>query len=192
MKYLITENQSNRLNERILSLYRDGKSIDFISKITGYKKKRIYSVVIDEPISENIECRDLEEIVRELYNNKLLKTNFVKDEFILNVSGFDQMSGALSFVIDDTKHKDFVFGFATPYWDGDCALPIDYGLYAVKKGSKYDEFDISGELYEGYDIGKPNTIRDLVNWFNNKYPEIILNKCRRDLISLRNEYINNN
>jgi hypothetical protein len=40
MKYLITENQSNRLNERILSLYRDGKSIDFISKITGYKNRK--------------------------------------------------------------------------------------------------------------------------------------------------------
>lgn len=192
MKYLITENQLNRINDRISSFYRDGKSINFISKITGYKKKRIYSIVIDEPISENIECRDLAEMVRELYNNKLLKTNFVKDEFILNVSGFDQMSGALSFVIDDTKHKDFVFGFATPYWDGDCALPIDYGLYAVKKGSKYDEFDISGELFTSVPLVKPDTIRDLINWFNHEYPEIILNNGRRDFMVLKNEYINNN
>jgi len=192
MKYLITENQSNRLNERILSLYRDGKSIDFISKITGYKKKRIYSVVIDEPINENIECGDLTEMVYELYSNKLLKTNFVKDDLILNVIGFDQMSGALSFVIDDTKHKDFVSGLATPYWDGECELPIDYDFYAIKKESKYDEFDISGELFTSVPLVKPDTIRDLINWFNHKYPEIILNNGRRDLMVLRNEYINNN
>ena len=178
MKYIITENQINMVNKSkklgsiVLRLYQEGNNIYKINEITGLPMDTIILSIKDYDME--IDCEMGYNWISILFGNTDLLTKKVSLDGVQMGLNYINVNGILEYTYEDKY--GILTGFATPFWNGDCELPINNVnyYYKAKNGEDY------GRDY-GYDdevvIKTPsrfNNLSELIEWFNNDYIELLL------------------
>ena len=199
MKVIITENKfkslilkeslSERMIKLLLSLHRQGKSIDEISLYTGINNKLIVKALKDEPINYNGDARKCEIISDILYDN-LFWTDLIEKEheYQDGSSIFLESEDALMFKYI-TKDKHELNGYATLLFNGECNIPIEGAWFTTKDGDDIND-DMWGDYYYGNidsDVKSLKTYNDIANYFNNNYFDMIKPTIDRLTLNYLNE-----
>ena len=178
MKYIITENQINMVNKSkklgsiVLRLYQGGNNIYKINEITGLPMDTIILSIKDYDME--IDCEMGYNWVNNLFGNTDLLTKKVSLGGVKMELNYVNVNGIMEYKYEDKY--GILEGFATPYWNGECELPINNVNYYHKAENEEDY----GRDY-GYDdevvIKTPsrfNNLSELIEWFNNDYIELLL------------------
>jgi hypothetical protein len=106
---------------------------------------------------------NLEIIISELFNSGFLRKNV--NEFELSIDG---MNGVLHWTSKLTSVM------ATPFWNGDSKIPIDFDYYDGEpfEESTEIEFDYNTEL-------NFKNIEQVIDWFNNVYCPLVYHKIKK-------------
>ena len=191
MKYIINENQLGLINESeklssiVLRLAQGGNDIYRINEITGLPMETIILSLKDYDMS--IDCKMSSDWIPILFGNTDLLTKKVSLGGIQMEINYINVNGIMEYKYEDKY--GILEGFATPYWNGECELPINNVNYYYKAKNEEDY----GRNY-GYDdevaIKTPsrfNNLSELIEWFNNDYIKTLL----VNLKELSQSYINN-
>ena len=174
MKFIITEDQNNRLYKYILSKFEKGDSPESISKM-GIPMGVIVDALMDVEIASGKEpTKRCEQFYIELLDilrasNKLLNQFKYKDGRNILLD-YDTMSGSMTFDYG-TEDSVRIYGYATPFYDGVCGIPVDVEEYTL--GERWEEVH-RFELIHTYDEAKNiRTYRDLIRFRNEDYFRLI-------------------
>ena len=86
-----------------------------------------------------------------------------------------------TFKVTDKKTTNSLDGYATPYWDGNCYLPIDieYYNFTDDDGNPDDE-ELTGDYYERYKLPTEfESFQTIIDWMENDYIKYIIDFCRK-------------
>ena len=127
MNYLITESQSSIVRRELK------RSIEEIGFWRTKKKFRLNMDQMDNLLSgeyfPELSCGSLADIISELFKNGLVDRSYETKNYKIVLSS-DSMSGSIEFVCTDLDRGDTIYGYATPYWDNECKLPLDLSYYS--------------------------------------------------------------
>jgi len=177
MKYLITESQKSNLSKHIISSF---KSDGFLRTFEKFNMTMPVLVkILGDTKLPKFSCDDLGDICGKLIVENVIKRKYVTDDYIINIDQDDFIS-ATFFSVEKINRESTLSGYATPFWDGNCFLPIDldYYMYIDDDGEQTDE-EISGEHFQRILTAKDfNTLQDIINWMKNDYFKIIIDFCK--------------
>jgi hypothetical protein len=191
MKYIINENQLGLINESeklksiVIRIYEKWKDINKINELTGLPMEKIILLLKDYDMV--IDCGWAEELILDIFKHTLL----LKDEESLNFQGLDvklklyhlRITNALEYRYENKY--GVLSGYATPYWVGDCILPISNYIYYDMNDLEYDEkVDIDIKIPPRF-----NNMTELIDWFNNDYIETLLIELEQIMLSAYNDTI---
>lgn len=156
-----------RTTSLILRLYEEGKSIKKINEITGIPFETIILSIKD--YDSEINCGMAYELIDLLFRHtNLLKTESKSSEGQIEIS-YESFGGTVEY---GYRTKEYVLhGFATPYWNGECDLPIDNTNYYDRRRDEDEDDDWSTSIdipFEFYNIS------ELIDWFNYEYHQLLL------------------
>ena len=180
MKIIISELQYNLLhesnfekNKRLVGkMWDEGMNMDEISSLIGLDKSQIISLLKDKEIK--IDCGFAERLTNLLFWG----TNLINKEYSFNDGEttleftWGGFSGIIYFTYEDEDYE--ISGMATPYWNGDCSIPVDFDRIKDKSTGDYeDDLGLSGYVLENIP-SRFNSIQELIDFLNKDYPlEII-------------------
>jgi hypothetical protein len=185
MKYIINENQLGLINESekiksiVIRLYEKWKDFDKINEISGLSMETIITSLKDYDMV--IDCGWAEELILDIFKHTLL----LKDEASLNFQGVDvklklyylRITNALEYKYENNYGT--LLGYATPYWVGDCLLPIQNYAYYDMNNEDHPTIDyISVKIPPRF-----NNMSELIDWFNNDFIELLLVKLEQIMLS---------
>jgi hypothetical protein len=133
-------------------------------------------------------CQDLSDFITYLVFKQNVKTKNVKKEKYNFHFDLDGMSEALYFKITDIERLDSLEGFATPYYNGECRLPIDFDYYQyVDDVDEAQDHSIAGQYFESVNLEDKDfsSFSDIKKWFENDYLKILINYCEPIFRELR-------
>ncbi len=181
MKIIITESQYNNLFEKnsklIYKMWNDGMDLYNISDYTGLDLEQILFLLKDKEI--HIDCGFAYQLVSMLFSH----TDLVNKRYFFDDDKFDfkltweDFSGTLDF---DYNDKDYnLKGMATPYWDGNCYIPVDGSYFEDKRNGDYsDSYDNTGLEMENTP-SEFNSIQELIDFLNNDYPTKLIKQIEK-------------
>jgi len=174
MKFIINENQFAGLRQKLRNSI---ETVGVYETLRRYNiTLNILSVIFDGNMPDT-SCSDLYELIRVYLRQKKFKEKTYKN--LTFKFSFDSMGGVLEFECEDKIKNDFVTAFATPYWDGECHLPIDFQYFGFIGGGPESEFEISGDYFYIEDLpNKFNSFNDVIKWLNEDYLIILYDKCK--------------
>jgi hypothetical protein len=165
MKLLITENQQNKLKTKILNSFE---------KTGVYKTLDAYSLTpktldfIFKNDFPEFDCYDLSQLHRYFYGKKYFDHNFTFyfDNKPYEVSSSRRYDGVMEYDIKDSENYDGIVVLATPYYEGDCFIPVDATDYFITQdGSQIEGHEIWRE--DNFDtISPPENFSSFVEFFN--------------------------
>jgi hypothetical protein len=165
-------NKSKKLGSIVLRLYQEGNNIYKINEITGLPMDTIILSIKDYDME--IDCEMGYNWINNLFGNTDLLTKKVSLGGVQMEINYINVNGIMEYKYEDKY--GILEGFATPYWNGECELPINNVNYYHKAENEEDY----GRDY-GYDdevvIKTPsrfNNLSELIEWFNNDYIELLL------------------
>lgn len=171
MKYILKENQYKRIQNKILQSVEENGFVKTINTFNlSYEGFNKIFPNFDLSI---FTCRELGRIVQFFY-----KKNWVRDKYDIDVKKNDiifiDLDSFMGTVYFEREFDDgsAISGYATPFYEGDCMLPIDSDTYFLKKDNMSDEntLDIIGKYGEQVDLSKKfKTLADLKNWLEFDY-----------------------
>ena len=180
MKIIISESQYNLLlesnfekNKRLVGkMWDEGIDLDEISSLIGLDKSQIILLLKDKNIK--IDCGFAERLTTSLF----WKTDFIRKEYSFNDGEttleftWGGFSGIIYFTYEDEDYE--ISGMATPFWNGDCSIPVDLDRIKTKSTGDYeDDLGLSGYVLENIP-SRFNSIQELIDFLNKDYPlEII-------------------
>jgi hypothetical protein len=155
-----------RTTSLILRLYEEGKSIKKINEITGIPFETIILSIKD--YDGDIDCKMAYNLFNILFSyTDLLKTKIVSSEGYIELH-YDRFAATLEY---EYSVKEYVLnGYATPYWGGECMLPIDNTNYYDKKtdNDEDDDWSTSVRIPKRF-----YNISELIDWFNDDYFQLL-------------------
>jgi hypothetical protein len=180
MKIIITERQQNLLlesnfekNKKLVGkMWDDGMKIDEITELIGLSEEQVILLLKDKPIK--IDCNFAERLTSSLF----WRTDFIRKEYSFddgettlefNWGGF---SGIIYFTYEDEEYE--ITGMASPYWNGDCSIPVDLDRIRDKSTNEYEEEFGSSGIYLENTPAKFNSIQELIDFLNKDYPKELL------------------
>ena len=176
MKIIISESQYNLLlesnfekNKRLVGkMWDEGIDLDEISSLIGLDKSQIILLLKDKNIK--IDCGFAERLTTSLF----WKTDFIRKEYSFNDGEttleftWGGFSGIIYFTYEDEDYE--ISGMATPFWNGDCSIPVDLDRIKTKSTGDYeDDLGLSGYVLENIP-SRFNSIQELIDFLNKDYP----------------------
>ena len=162
-------------------MWDEGMDLDEISSLIGLDKSQIILLLKDKNIK--IDCGFAERLTTLLF----WKTDFIRKEYSFNDGEttleftWGGFSGIIYFTYEDEDYE--ISGMATPYWNGDCSIPVDLDRIKTKSTGDYeDDLGLSGYVLENIP-SRFNSIQELIDFLNKDYPKQLL-KVIPKLISL--------
>jgi len=188
MKIIISESQYNLLlesnfekNKRLVGkMWDEGMDFDEISELIGLDKTDVVLYLKDKHIKIN--CQLAEKLTSLLF----WKTDLINKEYSFNDGEstleftWGGFSGIIYFVYENKEIK--LTGMATPYWNGDCYVPVDTDHFLNKLDGEEDDANFSDMTLNNVP-SKFNSIQELIDFLNNDYPKELIKKIPK-LISL--------
>jgi hypothetical protein len=178
MKYLITESQGSRLKNQLTQSFDE---IGFVTTINRYKLSipQLDKIYKNSRLPE-FSCDDLNEICSVLIYDNVIRKKHITEKYHIWLDK-DDFSGTVYFKVTDKKTTNSLDGYATPYWDGNCYLPIDIEYYnwTDDNGDPSDE-ELTGDYYERYKLPTEfESFQAIVDWMENDYIKYIIDFCER-------------
>jgi hypothetical protein len=173
MKIIITENQfkniqrQDRIKQIVEDLWQQGYSMEEIPNYIPIPFWQVVTILKDHDME--IDCKMVENLLRKLFQKtSLLSKEVITDEFGLYLS-YSSFEGAIEYEFND--EDCLIIGYATPYWNGECSLPIENITYNDKKEEEEHDFEPSKtiKLPERFD-----SMGELIEWFNNEYIKYLI------------------
>ena len=180
MKIIISESQYNLLLESntekskrlVGEMWDEGMDFDEISELIGISKSDVILYLKDKNIK--IDCGFAERLTTLIFWN----TDFIRKEYSFNDGettlefSWGGFSGIIYFTYEDEEYE--ISGMATPFWNGDCSIPVDLDRIKTKSTGDYeDDLGLSGYVLENIP-SRFNSIQELIDFLNKDYPlEII-------------------
>ena len=160
MKLLITENQKDKLKTKILDSFEKNGVYKTLDTYSLTPKTLDYIFKNDFP---EFDCYDLGSLYTYFYIKKYFDHNFSYDfngkiYLVLSSKRFD---GVMEYDIKDPENNDGIVVLATPYYEGDCFIPIDATDYFIED----DYYEIWGEDNFAT-ISPPENFSSFVEFFN--------------------------
>lgn len=181
MKYIITEsNLKNLLYKSFLehgfveTMERMRLTLPQILKIYGDHKLPGLSCVDKFEISDSIINSGSESVDWWGGSDKVMKLKFKRGDYIVSIipGGYGEVT---YYTVGKISTGDFLEGAATPFWNGECYLPVDVEMY-IKKDLMNER---SVDVYQRFDLGEEfETLNDIIIWLNSEYISNILKVCR--------------
>lgn len=163
--------ESDKTSRIVEKLWLLGHSIEEISNATSIPFWRVVTILKDYDME--IDCEMAYDLIRDLFQ----KTSFFTKEVITDKFGFyliySSFEGAIEY-----EYKDddcIMLGYATPYWNQECSLPIENVRYTDKKDDEEYDFEPSKtiKLPERFD-----NVDELIKWFNDNYIKYLIRKIK--------------
>jgi len=178
MKYLITEKQGSRLKSQLSQSFDE---IGFINTIDRYRLSipQLDKIYRNSKLPE-FSCDDLNEICSKLIYESDVKKRYITGEYFISLD-MDDFVGSVYFKVTDNETTNSLDGYATPYWDGKCFLPIDteYYNFTDDDGEIIDE-EITGQYYKQIKLPtKFESFQAIVDWMENDYIQYLINFCKQ-------------
>ena len=188
MKIIISESQYNLLletnfekNKRLVGkMWDEGMNFDEISELIGISKSDVIFYLKDKNIK--IDCGFAERLTSLLFwKTDLINKNhsFNDGESTLEFT-WGGFSGIIYFTYENKEVK--LTGMASPYWNGDCVIPVDTEYMQNKSDDEYDNSTFS-DMELNNVPSQFNSLQELIDFLNNDYPKELLKKMPQ-LISL--------
>ena len=160
MKILITENQKDKLKTKILDSFEKNGVYKTLDTYSLTPKTLDYIFKNDFP---EFDCYDLGSLYTYFYKKKYFDHNFSyefegKTYLVLSSKRFD---GVMEYDIKDPENNDGIVVLATPYYEGECFIPIDATDYFIED----DYYEIWGEDNFAT-ISPPENFSSFVEFFN--------------------------
>jgi hypothetical protein len=172
MKIILTETQLNKIKNVVETLYQEGFSFEDISNYTSLSLGEVVTLLKD--YDYEIDCEMAYDLIIKLYDNTDLFRKVVRTENYTLEFFYSKTEGAIDYSYETEKYG--LYGYGTPYWNGECYLPIE-NIEIV------DNVNGETEDYEPYSkIDLPNrfdTISEFFDWFNNDYFKIMKKTLER-------------
>jgi len=180
MKYLINENQYGNLKKRLQ------KSIDDHGLIETLERYKLPLNIFDKIFEGDYEydCDIMNDLTLYFFEKGLLKKehNFDGMRYVITLDR--DFGGVIQFHFNDRYSEVSLIGYATPYFDADCNLPIDYDYYITPQ----EEMEVSGTSSHNLKLEPKKTLSELLRWLNETYPKILLKIFIKDLEYFKNNY----
>ena len=177
----ITESKNyNTKNQKLIKqMWYDGYSVEEIQNYTGIDKNEFYFILKDE--KQGMDCPESYQTIMDMVQNTDLinkKINVKDIKLELYTDGF---VGTLNFIYrDDDFHIE---GLATPYYDGNCFIPVDISYFEDLTTNEYnDEYD-EMQMTVDYELvpKKFNSYQEIIDFMNNQYPYLIIPKIQNSI-----------
>jgi len=189
MKILLKENQLNDLR-KTLSISIEENGLYETLRRYNLNLRSLSFIFKGEELPE-ITCDDLYSLIYHHENFRRDLNNNVKTykNYMFNFD-FDELGGSLFFScreLGNPNYVDQLSGYATPYWDGNCYLPIDFDYYTWTdiNGDQNDE-EITGEYFYSEEVPTQfDSFKEIDKWINNDYLNILSEKCEEVFNYLR-------
>ena len=177
---LLLETNSEKNKKLVGKMWDEGMDFDEISELIGISKSDVVLHLKDKNIK--IDCEFAEKLTSLLFWKTDLinkKHSFNNGESTLEFT-WGGFSGIIYFTYENKEVK--LTGMASPYWNGDCYIPVDTEYIENKLIGEYDESTFS-DMELNNVPSQFNSIQELIYFLNNDYPKELLKKMP-DLISL--------
>ena len=181
MKYVITESNLKNLLYKSFSehgfvetMERMRLTLPQILKIYGDHKLPGLSCVDKFEICDSIINSGSESVDWWGGSDKVMKLKFKRGDYMVKIfpGGYGEVT---YFMVGKISTGDFLEGVATPFWDGNCHLPVDVEMYIKRDIINGRPIDI----YQRFDLeGEFGTLKDIIIWLNSEYISNILKVCR--------------
>ena len=189
MKYIITESNLKNLLYKSFSehgfvetMERMRLTLPQILKIYGDHKLPGLSCVDKFEISDSIINSGSESVDWWGGSDKVMKLKFKRGDYIVSINpgGYGEVT---YYTVGKISTGDFLEGAATPFWNGNCHLPVDVEMYIKKDLINERPIDIYqrliSDIYQRFDLeGEFETLNDIIIWLNSEYISNILKVCR--------------
>ena len=160
MKLLITENQKDKLKTKILDSFEKNGVYKTLDTYSLTPKTLDYIFKNDFP---EFDCYDLSALYTYFYKKKYFDHKFSYDfngktYLVLSSKRFD---GIMKYNIKDPENNDGITILATPYYEGECFIPVDVTDYFIED----DYHELWGEDNFAT-ISPPENFSSFVEFFN--------------------------
>ena len=180
MKYIIKESQSKLIleSDKINKVEEMIKNIGLIktSQLTGVPLKSL-----SDKFPGYITSKESYSLIHDMYLYDQLPTEY--KNYSLDM---DWGTGVLYWRLED-ENPDYFHVAATPFWDGNAYIPLDYE-YELEKGESFDwggnEVSSNSEI-ELFDLPPFQTSEDLKKWFISFYLPTVYLKSELKIKEIR-------
>jgi hypothetical protein len=176
MKYLITEAQTSKFKNQLTQSFNE---IGFVATINRYNLSiPQLDIIYKNSRLPEFSCDDLNEICSVLIYDGNVKKEYITKKYHISLD-MDDFVGSVFFQVTDKKTTNSLNGYATPYWDGNCFLPIEieYYHFTDDDGNPDDE-ELTGDYYEQYQLPTEfESFQAIVDWVENDYIKYIIDFC---------------
>lgn len=189
MKLIINEIQNNNLKRfvknklMIKNLLDSGYDIKQLKDNIGLTEKQIIDYSLD--IKQQLSCSNMEILMFDLFRmGGYFKESYRYNDIRINRK-FNYFSGVVEFTCESNDY--IITGYATPFYEGKCRLPIDVDSYEDKKIDDvfYGEYQSEFNEFNDFEF---NTIQEFIDFFNYDYFELIINKIP-DILDFYGEHV---
>lgn len=182
MNYLITESQDSRLKKQLTQSFNE---IGFAKTIDRYKLSvPQLDIIYKNSRLPEFSCNDLNEICSVLIYNTVVRKKFISEKYHIWLD-MDDFVSSVYFKVTDKKTTNSLDGYATPYWDGNCHLPIhiEYYNFTDDDGDSGDE-ELTG-YYKKYRVPTEfESFQAIINWMENDFIKYIIDFCESVFVEL--------
>ena len=181
MKYLITESQQSNLSKLIIKSFEKYGFNETIKRF-NFTIPIMIEILGDAELPK-FSCENLNEICSYLMYDGIVERKYVIGQYHIKLDR-DNLVGGVYFKFTDEKEKYSFDGYATPYWDNSCHLPIEIEYYSEWEdgGREVADIDLTGEGYYNREAKVPlrfEKFQDIINWMENDYIRSIIDFCKK-------------
>jgi len=198
-KYLITENQHSRIKEQILDLF---DAVGIIRTLDRYKLDPKALDFIFKNDFPDFTCSDLDDLFTYFFRNGYIKRRLdyeYKDNIYDVEINMVYGTGAVEYNVEDLRLLDGISIYATPFWEGECFVPLETTSYYLIPGNQNNDDEEEGrlwydiEVFGSYDNINPSRFRsftDILDWYYTTCIDKTMEFAIEALFKARNKYEN--
>jgi len=184
MNYIISESQKNTVSKNFISILKTKDMYDTLGMF------KIPAQFLDKVLGKNVlnfvDCVDY----NYFYFYYFFRTDLIKksyeDEFYKIQVGISSHDMTTDFSITEKSTNNSMTGYATPYYEGECNLPIDIE-YFQPNSDQLNEFGLS-LFFEKTLPKKFDSFSSMFEFFSVYYFKFLINACRPLFIEYRDQY----
>jgi hypothetical protein len=178
MKIILKENQLGSLKKTLEDSIDD---VGIYQTLKRYNLNLSTLSIIFNGDPPEISCKDLYDMIRDqiqiltsepkIFNNHNFKFYY------------DNFGGSLQFTCEklDSDSNESLEGWATPYWNGECIVPIDFDFYSWRYEGEYQimEKDLTIGTFNHIENAPTefNSFKDIKRWLENDYLKMLSERC---------------
>ena len=199
MKYLIKEDQHSRIKEQILDLFDSVGIINTLNRFKLAPKALDFIFKNDFP---DFTCSDLDDLFTYFFRNGYIKRRFdyeYKDNIYDVEITMEYRTGAVEYAVEDLRILDGILVYATPFWEGECFVPLETTSYYLIPGNQNNDDGEQGRLwyevevfssYDNIDSSMFRSFTDILDWYHTTCIDKTMEFAIEALFTARIEYEN--